>query len=79
MESSISLPELYAILGARRDDKHSDRKFAASMKGIDLDGAGSSNEESDFERVKREAQAELAGVSPESVEFGDLGLGVEEE
>ena len=49
------------------------------MKGIDLDGAGSSNEESDFERVKREAQAELAGVSPESVEFGDLGLGVEEE
>ena len=41
------MPELSAILNATREGKHSDRKFLAALKGVDLDKespAGSSEE-----------------------------------
>jgi hypothetical protein len=37
LESSISMPELTALLDAKRDIDYEEKKFAAAIQGIDLD------------------------------------------
>jgi len=32
-----------------------------------------------FERIEREARAQLSGLTPEELEFGELGMGIEVE
>lgn len=54
-----------------------DRKFAAALKGIDLDKDTKKNDA--FEEVKRRAEAKLAGVSEEELEFSDIGISIEVE
>lgn len=58
-------------------------KFQAGLKGIDLDGGGSSNK---FDEVKERVQkkmaderSELAGTELEALDFAQLGIEVESE
>lgn len=62
------MPELEAILDASRKQKYEDRKFAAALKGIDLDEGAKQEAEAAFERANRRAQARLSGKSEEEVE-----------
>lgn len=48
---------------------HQDRKFTASLKGIDLD-EGTADKE--FEDIKRRAEAKVLGVSEEEIELDGL-------
>lgn len=48
----------------------------AALQGVDLDGANESDEER-FERIRRQAQAQLAGKSEEELVLGDIGFGYE--
>lgn len=75
LEESISLPELESILDAAREIEHNGFKFAASLKGIDLDKE--SNRESPeqaFARIERRAKARLAGMSEDELEFQEIGI-----
>jgi hypothetical protein len=38
LESNLSMPELTAILTAKRDDDYQEKKFFAAIQGVDLDG-----------------------------------------
>lgn len=78
IEENLSLDELQAILEASRDQEYRRQKFAAALKGVDLDAASKSTTES-FDEVKRRAEAKLRGVSEEEVEFGSIGIAVFEE
>lgn len=74
LEENVSLPELIDILKADAEREHSQRKFAAALKGIDLDEG---DEQATFEEVKRRAEARLAGKSEEELDFADLGIDYE--
>lgn len=43
LESSLSMPELTAILISKREKEHQDRKFLAAIQGVDLDGEEDKN------------------------------------
>lgn len=75
----MSLDELQAILEASRDQEYKRQKFAAALKGIDLDEQKKSPDETSFDEVKRRAEAKLRGVSEEEIEFSDIGIAVIEE
>lgn len=81
------MPELLATLDALRKVKDEDRKFAAALKGINLDN----DNEKTGEDVIKNARAKASGVDPndvlslagknaEDAGFGiGLGLGYEVE
>lgn len=73
LEEEISLGELEALLVKARDVEHDRQRFAASLKGINLDGPNES-EESRFEAVERRAAARLAGVSEEEYQLSEIGI-----
>lgn len=77
MEESLSLAELTAIVGAARDRERAAQKFAAALKGIDLDENSSEDSEDMFKRAENKAKAMLSGKSETEVEFEDLGMGIE--
>ena len=67
------MPELTAILGATRDKEYTQQRFAASLKGIDLDiERGSSKLKEMQAKVSdmspEEAKARLDGVQPSKVD-----------
>ena len=74
IEEALTLDELMLLYGTITDKINEDRRFAASLKGIDLDGGGS-EKSSSFEEVERRAQAKLAGKSEDELEFSDIGFG----
>ena len=74
LEDNLSLEELEILLAKARDVKHDEQRFAASLKGINLDESVRESQEEAFERVKRRAQAKLAGISEEEVELGEIGI-----
>jgi hypothetical protein len=76
---NISLPELEAILEAERERQYNQNRFAAALKGIDLDAGAAESAEERFEAVKAKALASLSGKSEEEYTLGELGLGIEEE
>ena len=78
MEDNLSLTELDAILDAARKREHNRNKFAAALKGVDLD-EGNESAEDRFNDIEKRAHAKAAGMSPEAYEFSDLGIGVETE
>lgn len=76
IEEELSLPELLQILESYREIEHNRFRAMAALKGIDLDAE--SNAEADFERVKRQAEARLRGVTEEQIELAQIGIAVEE-
>jgi hypothetical protein len=79
MEIYLSIPELEAILQAAREREYARNKFTAALKGIDLDSETGQSAEELFDEVEARAKAKLSGMSQNQYEFGQLGIGVEEE
>jgi hypothetical protein len=62
LESSICLAELMAILEQKREMDYQDKKFTASLKGIDLDDATGQKEEDPWEAMKARVAAKASGI-----------------
>jgi hypothetical protein len=55
-------------------------RFQAGLKGIDLDGRGSSNKFNEVkERVQKKMADERSGTESEAMDFAQLGIEVESE
>lgn len=76
LEENLCLAELEKLLEKARDVEHDRMKFAASLKGIDIDKGNAESNEERFERVKRRAQAQLAGIDEDEFEFMEIGIEV---
>lgn len=74
MEESITLEELYLLVDAMYRKEHRQNKFAAALKGVDLDEG---QESEDFERIKLKAQADLAGRNEEEFVFDMIGIEID--
>lgn len=81
IEENLTLKEVEVILKAARDQEYHRQKFAAALKGVNLDEnkTSSDEEEPTFEDIKRRAQARLTGISEEQLEFADIGIAIVEE
>jgi len=77
IEENLNLDEVRIILGAAREQEYSRQKFAAALKGVDLDATRGSD--TSFEDVKRRAEAKVRGVSEEQIEFANIGIAIIEE
>jgi hypothetical protein len=62
LESSISMPELMAILESRRELDYNEKKFLAAMQGVDLDEASKKNEPDPWEAMKARVAAKTSGI-----------------
>jgi hypothetical protein len=62
LESSICLAELMAILEQKREMDYQDKKFTASLKGIDLDEASGQTQEDPWEAMKARVAAKASGI-----------------
>lgn len=74
----MSLAELNQVLESSRKAKKEQNTFLAAIQGIDLE-KNSKSETSDFEEVKRRAQARLAGMSEEELDLSEVGISIEVE
>jgi hypothetical protein len=78
MEESLSLAELNLIVKYKRMQEHENRKFAAALKGINLDKDADSSVQKRLDDVKRRAAVKLKGENAvQQEEFADLGFGYE--
>lgn len=73
LEENLCLAELYRLLEASREQKHQDRKFAAALKGVDLDKEALESDTS-FEDVKKRVEARLSGMTEEQYEMTQIGI-----
>jgi hypothetical protein len=62
LESSICLAELMSILEQKREMDYQDKKFTASLKGIDLDEASGQKQEDPWEAMKARVAAKASGI-----------------
>lgn len=76
LEENLCLAELESLLEKAREVEHDRMKFAASLKGIDIDKGNVESNEERFERVKKRAQAKLAGIDEDEFEFMEIGIEV---
>jgi len=85
LESSICLAELMAILEQKREMDYQDKKFAASLKGIDLDDATGKKDEDPWEAMKARVAAKTSGIgngdpnditSLQGIEAQKVGFGI---
>lgn len=80
MEENLSLPELEHILKAAREAEYRRQKFAAALKGVNLDEQREeAGDALTYADVERRVKAKLAGKSEEQVELDEVGIGVETE
>lgn len=76
LEANLTMQEVSKMLEKAREMKYNDQRFAASLKGIDLD-EGKSTE---FDDIKRRAEAKARGISEEQYELsGHFNIIVEDE
>lgn len=52
LEASLSMPELMAILEAKREQDYAEKKFFAAIQGIDLDKQAGKNDADAWEKMK---------------------------
>lgn len=74
MELSLTLDELYAIIDAARDAEFRKMKFAAALKGVNLDD--NSEQEEKFQEMQYAAQAKAEGRTADQVKFEEYGIKV---
>lgn len=77
LEESLSIDELKAIVKASREKEHRANKFAAALKGINIDEGSQNTAKEKFEEVQRRVQAKLYGKSEAALEMDELGLDIE--
>jgi hypothetical protein len=76
LEENLCIDELNALLDAMRRAERRREVFQAALKGIDLN---EDEKKSTFEEVEKRAKAKLAGVTPEELELGEIGISIETE
>lgn len=69
MEERLTLEELYLLVDSLHRSEHRRNRFAAALKGVDLDEDKSDDK---FEDVRRRAEAELAGKSEEAYSLDSI-------
>ncbi len=82
LEENLSINEVEVLLDASRAREYEKQKFAAALKGIDLDeqsGKSGSGDTPTFEDIKRRAEAKARGVTEDQLAFADIGIAVVEE
>ena len=79
MEESINLNELYAIIGALRERENRHNKFAAALKGVNLDEENGQSAQDIFDSAEEKANEILTGMTSEERTMSELGFGVESE
>lgn len=76
LEENLSYPELTAMVKALREQEDRSNRMLAAVNGINLDE--NKREDSAFERIRREVEAEKRGVTEEVIELEDIGFKVKE-
>ena len=76
MEDNLTLDELVLIRDAYFKERHETQRFAAALKGIDLD-ADSVDER--FQKVKAQVEADLMGMSEDEYFFNQAGIDYEQD
>jgi hypothetical protein len=82
LEENLSIQEIEVLLDASRAQEYERQKFAAALKGIDLDdksGKSGTDDTPSFEDIKRRAEAKARGISEDQLAFADIGIAVIEE
>jgi hypothetical protein len=76
LEANLTMQEVSRMLEKAREMKYNDQRFAASLKGIDLD----EGKTTEFDEIKRRAEAKAMGMSEEQYELsGHFNIIVEDE
>lgn len=90
LETSISMPELVAIIGEKRELDYNERKFLAAIQGVDLDKASGKSQGNEWEELKARVFSggkakdandivSFQGSKAEKAGFGiGMGLGYED-
>lgn len=80
MEESLTLDELAILYESLQKQEYEQSKFAAALKGINLDEyTDGAEQESVFDRVKKRVDEKLAGETPEARAFREVGFVLEDE
>jgi hypothetical protein len=77
IETSLSLPELEAILEAARKRERDRQRFQAALKGVNLDA--DTEESLTGDDIKRRVEAKMRGMSEEQFELQEIGIAIQEE
>ncbi len=72
LEDAISLPELEAMIKARRNYDATKQRFLAALKGIKMDEPNQSSDK--FNEVKRRALAKQNNMTEEQVQLLEAGF-----
>lgn len=76
LEANLTRQEIVKMLEKAREKKYDDQRFAASLKGIDLD----EGKTTEFDEIKRRAEAKAMGITEEQYELsGHFNIIVEDE
>jgi hypothetical protein len=86
LESSLSMPELVATLGSKRELDYSEKKFLAAIQGVDLDKQSGKEEGNAWEKMKAKVFSRgksnnpndvlaLQGANAQKAGFG-IGMGI---
>lgn len=76
LEANLTRQEIVKMLEKAREKKYDDQRFAASLKGIDLDEGRAT----EFDEIKRRAEAKAMGITEEQYELsGHFNIIVEDE
>lgn len=67
LESSLSMPELTAILEAKRENDYNEKKFFAAIQGVDLDKQSGRSEQNPWEAMKARVFGQAKGGDPNDV------------
>jgi len=81
LEECLNLDELSLLINSSRKAERERQKFAAALKGVDLDSE-SNDTKKKIEDVQRRANARLAGIDEDKfdeLELIDLGISFTEE
>lgn len=79
IEETLCLAEVELILDAARERRAQDRKFMASIQGIDLPDEEKPSDGPSFEEVVNRAKAKARGISAEAHALKEIGFEVEED
>jgi hypothetical protein len=76
LEANLTMQEVSRMLEKAREMKYNDQRFAAALKGIDLD----EGKATEFDVIKRRAEAKARGMTEEQYELsGHFNIIVEDE
>jgi hypothetical protein len=77
LEENLTLEELELIVTTKRNTQYEDRKFAAALKGIDLDKNNPDSAQAKLEEIRKRAKMRNEGMTQRDIEREELkGVGV---